>query len=217
MYEILFYKELYTPLQNRFKGLSELLRSTFQYKSSNPFSLTIPRPSIGEKEFIFNGCHLSNLTLIGYQPQKIVCGQLNSTSHYGVSFEFTGCAMARFLDYSNNPYICHIYLSGDSADCKILWKEFIDKCGYDLIYMTIFKPYTPTIKKLYEYICKSEIFRTTVCGVICPNGDCYSLLMRSDDFWIIYCEKVTPLYKSQFVASYIDKEAVKNAVDRRLV
>lgn len=216
MDEYFLYNTICIPLKNRFNGIDDAIRSSFIYKSSKPFTLTTPIPQIGNKKFVFNGCHLSNLTIVGYKAQTIVCGQLNSTSHYGVSFEFSGCAMAKFLDYSNNPYVCHIYLNrGESGDCRDLWNIFIDKCRFDLANVVIFKPYTPLMKKLYAHFCDCNI-KTTVCGVICPNGDCYSLLIRKDNFWILYCEKVTPLFKNLFVASIADSEKAKAAVDIRI-
>lgn len=216
MDEYFFYNTICIPLQNRFNGIDDAIRSSFRYKSSEPFTLTTPIPQEGNKNFVFNGCHLSNLTIVGYQPQKIVCGQLNSISHYGVSFEFSGCAMAKFIDFANKSYVCHIYLnSGESGDCRELWKSFIDKCSFDLMDVVIFKPYTPLMKKLYMHFYDCNI-KTTVCGVICPDGECYSLLMRRDNFWIIYCEKVTPLFKNLFVASFVDREKAKAVVDIRI-
>ena len=96
---------------------------------------------------------------------KIVQGQ------DALSYDFSGCAFARFIDDNYDINVAHIFLKGinDLYDCRKVWNNFVHKrCMGKPI---IFKPYAP----LSFYTDNPLPHFKTCLGLISHSKDCYQI------------------------------------------
>lgn len=123
---------------------------------------------------------------------KIVQGQ------DALSFDFSGCAFARFTDDNYDINAAHIFLYGvgDLYDCRDVWNEFVNKrcLGKPII----FKP-TIELRPL-ETANYPNIFGNKCLGLISHSGDCYQISVSVHIYNSIlvamkfnYMEKAKPL------------------------
>ena len=94
----------------------------------------------------------------------------------GISFGFSGCAMAYFI-FNGNAYIAHIYLSGhgDPYDCGDVWNNFISTNKGSIKEYVIFRPNSGN--RLLDYMRKhSSECRNSVVGIITSRLHCYSIV-----------------------------------------
>lgn len=125
--------------------------------------------------FAFYGFNDVNrrLCVVQYEVGKIVCCRTYS-SYFCLSFEFSGCYMARFK-YNGVSYVCHIYKNSSSQlDCKDIWNHFIVGDAVHLSDVILFNPslhYSNNNK-----ICRK--LNESVCGIITPTGECFSSILN---------------------------------------
>lgn len=97
-----------------------------------------------------------------------------------ISYEFSGCYMARFK-FLDSWYICHICCLGnnDSGDCKRDWNAFIQEYYHrrgEIENLSLFKP-TAGYDARYYNIYNGFPSQIQVVGLITHDGRCYSIVM----------------------------------------
>lgn len=125
------------------------------------------------------GCQLTNTSIVAYRQGYISYYEKNNNS-IGISFEFTGCAMAQF-SYFNRTFIAHISLHlppGHPYDTRHYWNLFLWgiansglRNGYrDFI---LFKPFDDTAL----VIIRNHGRNYSCCGIIDQQNVCYSAVI----------------------------------------
>lgn len=144
------------------------------------------------KIVIFEGCHITICSL--------------RRDDYGVSFQFTGCAMVKF-EYQGTLYICHIALSeaGKMDDCRILWKIFLNRNRNSIKNLVMFKPYKN--KPLHDP--RNE----NVCGVITPNNQCHSFIVNNINYIARYETPIKPLCDINNLTDNMNFMSAINSID----
>ncbi len=161
---------------------------------------------------------------VRYRPLSPMIGYNDGQIHYStfrgsyvISFDFTGCAMAKFT-LGGHTYFCHIYTSSTvGLDCKTIWNDFLRRYSRHITDLVIFKPFTPRMECQIRYCVKSRIIsdpnQLSVLGIISRDGSCYSALIDKINLELIPpVAGVAPLYRSYGV---IDIEAATRAIDYR--
>lgn len=118
-----------------------------------------------------------------------------------ISFRFSGCYMAKFVDQSSGcTYVCHITSKGgraDEGDCRRFWNDFVRTCGSQIANVVVFKPVSigdRIYARLQELRSRGSNCYT-ICGLIDSDDRCYVLLMdiytcKVHESWL---EEVDPL------------------------
>lgn len=135
-----------------------------------------------DSSFLFLGCKRAHISIVRYSQGAITCYEKEQNC-IGLSFEFTGCAMAQF-SYADKTYILHISLHGPRHvyDMRNQWNIFLDKIatkslGRKFHDFKLFKPFDQTALVLL----RNHGLNYDCCGIIDINGDCYSALVYKPD------------------------------------
>lgn len=185
-------------------NLSPKLRViNFAYNNSNyyyPISQNfIPDPSSGIKNvqtnstpaFCFFGKHVSDMiSFCVYKQGYIVCHRTYGR-YVCVSFEFSGCYMARFK-YDGIYYYCHIFRqSNSSGDCKNLWNNFLSNHYQHISDIVIFRPNIERIKNKLRWISTNSMAHYSICGIIDTNNDCYAAIIEHETSKFMFLDKIS--------------------------
>lgn len=105
-----------------------------------------------------------------------------------ISYEFTGCAMAKVTMSNGRVYIFHVFLNDDSSDCRRYWNSFmrngiISGIISDIILFKPFEPFKPFLRSTREF----------AIGIIDSNNQCLSIKMEkaqsANVYKPVYCDK----------------------------
>lgn len=133
-----------------------------------------------ESKFGFMGLVKDNILLVPYDQGHIVCYPIRD-EQYGMSSDFSGCAMVKFR-YGEQMYIGHICLLGktNSFDCRSLWIKFITDSSDIISDIILFKPMTSDLQDTQFRLGLDATGkpRTNICGLITPDNECYSILVN---------------------------------------
>ena len=131
-----------------------------------------------DNHFKIYGCHLPNTSVVKYRQGEISYYSKKNNS-IGISFEFSGCAMAQF-SYLDQTYIAHISLHqrGNAYDAGSYWNAFLEKIvnnglGSRYTNFKLFKPFDQTA----ETIIRNHGLNYDCCGIIDQQGICYSAIV----------------------------------------
>lgn len=127
-----------------------------------------------------------------------------------LSAGFSGCAMARFLNYKGTEtHVAHIWLQGEyeHGDCRNEWINFCESNNYNHA-ISIFRP--KAIKNTYDYLNRRMII--TKCGLISSNKEMFDITLLFDTDRKCYFKKMVknkPSFrgsKSEFLPIAEDEE-----------
>ena len=101
-----------------------------------------------------------------------------------ISFNFTGCLMAAYVDETGARRVCHV-ATGENGDCKPAWEE-IKKGAKSFIQ---FKPSESIARADFE----GQAF-TGCYGIITATDECFAVVVaqRAGKRVVVHREKVTP-------------------------
>lgn len=98
---------------------------------------------------------------------KIVQGQ------DALSYDFSGCAFARFTDDNYDINAAHIFLYGigDRYDCRDVWNKFVNRrcLGKPIIFNPTIQLQMPNVDNY------PNVFTNKCLGLISHTGDCYQI------------------------------------------
>lgn len=133
-----------------------------------------------ESKFGFMGLIKDNILLVSYDQGHIVCYPIRD-EQYGMSSDFSGCAMVKFK-YGEQMYIGHICL------LEKLIHLIADLFGLNLLQIRgdiisdiiLFKPMTRDLQdtQFHFGLDVTGKLRTNICGLITPDNECYSILVN---------------------------------------
>lgn len=143
---------------------------------------------------VFGRCEIdyddTNLIGVLYQPNLITFSSLGNSNKTVISFQFTGCYMAKFQATDSSFYACHIYSTGGtvSTDGVQAWRELYRTRPFmngDTSNCTQFKPIKADNS---DYIYKkfnSNRRNFITCGIIDKYNKCYALLLKRADLSVV--------------------------------
>ena len=161
----------------------------FRHIENFPFHI----PSNGNGREVEYGYNFNGISSVPYATGKIV--MYSSTG--GISFDFSGCAMATFI-YHNIRHIAHIFLQGpdNDNDCRDFWNERINNHIYTDV--RLFYPASEFLLTLMTNLCIGRGYmrpdhHLTICGYINPdNSRVYSALIDLDNHQVLFEEEHRP-------------------------
>ena len=135
-----------------------------------------------DNHFKTYGCQLQDTSVVKYRQGLISYYSKNNNS-IGISFEFSGCAMAQF-SYLDQTYIAHISLHqrGSAYDTRLFWNAFLQKIvnkglGSRYTDFKLFRPFDQTA----EVLIINHGLNFDCCGIIDLQGNCYSAIVSKTD------------------------------------
>ena len=158
----------------------------------------VPMRNNCRPDFSFRGFNDNDrrICVVLYEMGRIVCCRTYS-SYFCISFEFSGCYMARFK-YDGVCYACHIYKNSSSnIDCKDLWNNFIDGAAAQLSDVILFNPFLQSTEEAKKLRRNSE--EISICGIITTEGNCFTSILNHREANFIETKKaanvpiVTPM------------------------
>ena len=161
------------------------IQQNFQFDAPNPGN---QQPMLYEVGRVINGC--------AYVPYCQSCISMFKNSG-GISFSFTGCAMASFV-YNRYTYITHICLLGpeNPMDCRNLWNYNVQRHIFTNV--RLFYPASPFLLLRFQQECiRRGIFipekKLNICGYIDPlTQDAYSALIDLENHMVLFEEQHNP-------------------------
>lgn len=138
-------------------------------------------------KFLFNGfSYPGYLSAVMYRPGFITYMVLPAQHYAAVSYEFSGCFMARFR-FKGVRYVCHISTAGSDSpqdDCKQVWMDFLHIHADQISELVMFRPTDE--RKCYEFyqelkiksIFQKQQTHPSLCGLIKSDGSCHSLVLN---------------------------------------
>lgn len=111
------------------------------------------------------------LYYVDYQPNRVNYYPLPLRT-YGISKNFSGCAMAYFV-FMGQPYIAHIALDGGGS-ARDMWNNFVIMNRSRIGQYVIFRPYAEG-NRFEREITRFRIPTQSVVGIITPDLRCFSL------------------------------------------
>ena len=169
---------------------NELIRIKAQRGCFVP-SPSLLLPLIGEQHM---GAPLmgNQFYYVGYCQGYIQYTEIPARPVYGISDQFTGCAMAYFL-FNNSKYIAHISLDSTPAyDKRAVWNQFVIQNKQHITQYAIFRPYD-LHSEIADFMqcCYNQIDMTCrAIGLLPPNLECYSAVNDSTHR-LVYCHHET--------------------------
>lgn len=139
-------------------------------------------PRIYEKPNVFqeNGGRIQYLgttvNFTRYRDGYIYFHEVESNA-IAISYEFSGCAMAKITMCNGKKYVFHIFLQGnDPTDCRRHWNSFVRNGIINGIIRDIilFKPFEP-------FKSKARSTREFAIGVIDANNQCFSIKIENNN------------------------------------
>lgn len=131
-----------------------------------------------DNHFRIYGCQLPYTSIVKYD-QGFISYYEKSNNSIGVSFEFSGCAMAQF-SYLDKTFIAHISLHppGNVYDTRNNWNLFLRKIvnhslGNRYKDFILFKPFDNTAL----VIMSNHGINYDCCGIIDQQDVCYSAVI----------------------------------------
>lgn len=107
-----------------------------------------------------------------------------------VSFDFSGCYMARFK-MGGRLYACHIHSSSERGlDRKADWNAFYTANRSQITDAVLFRPVVPddeyyALLLHHRMTCQTrQTRRLSGCGVITPGGDCFAAVIDNRTFQV---------------------------------
>lgn len=92
-----------------------------------------------------------------------------------ISFNFTGCVMARYEDRKHHRWAAHIHMDKDKRmDCKHAWCRYINR--QKPIGLQMFRPDTDA---LFQAASSERSLNVKLLGVITSEGACYSIVIAA--------------------------------------
>lgn len=186
-------------LQLRSAGIQDLYTLRY-YESPSPYNIQYQNTA-----FRYMGIMINTAKIVIFEGSRITICSLRRDD-YGVSFQFTGCAMAKFK-YQGIPYICHIALTGvgNVDDCRILWKKFLNENRNSITDLVMFKPN----RNMPLHNLKIE----NVCGVITPDHQCYSFIVNNTNYIAKHDTSMEPLCDVNNLTDNMNFRLAINSID----
>lgn len=141
-------RDLVTRIKDKFLRFEGSINPPKQVPATNLFLK-------GTSDFIND----IRITSVLWEKGKITIYPLYDSEDV-VSFQFSGCIMAKFK-YYNQYYVAHVHVTKDEEDTRKQWIDFI-KNSLWVTEITMFKP-------------NEGVYAYEIWGVITSNGDCYSI------------------------------------------
>lgn len=199
------------------KWYEENIRPYFMGKKF-PFGQPITEPLREAQHFadenVFKRCEItySANVLYGvlYQPNFITYSCLGNTDNSTVvSFQFSGCYMAKFKAEDSNYYACHIYSTNRDYGTNRTenWNTLYRNIASNIQECTLFKPIEakPDEDNFYrKFNSNRNDFFT--CGIIDKNNICFTLLLNQNNLKVVsegcccsktyYAREMRPIFEN---------------------
>lgn len=164
-------------------------RSAWPYVDPNlpNTSIAIKDPDV-KRYFIPYGINYKwYMAGVVYYPGRISYAPLPYGPYSAISFQFSGCYMAK-LCFRGDWYAFHISTDNSpSRDCKEVWKKFLSQHKHDITTFVMFRPtddrvlFNKWCDLHYNRKCHSPI---TLSGLIAEDNRCYTLIYDCDAVFV---------------------------------
>lgn len=103
-----------------------------------------------------------------------------------ISYDFSGCAMAKVMMSNGRAYVFHIFLNDNSRDCRRYWNSFvrngiISGIISDIVLFKPFEPFKLNLRSTREF----------AIGIVDSNNQCISIKMEkaqyANGYRFMYC------------------------------
>ena len=139
---------------------------------------------------VFRRCEIAykpnSLYGVLFQPNYITYSVLGNINSVAISFQFSGCYMAKIQARDLNYYACHIYSTGEysSTDRKEFWHALY--ANNNFLSCTHFKPIVANSNTddIYKKL-NSNRKEFITCGIIDEHNKCFALLLKQDDLSVV--------------------------------
>lgn len=135
-------------------------------------------------EFAYSYPH--RVTAVFWNDGKVTMASMRP-GDTAVSFDFSGCYMARFR-MGGRLYACHIHSSTDRGlDRKADWNAFYTANRSQITDAVLFRPVVPddeyyALLLHHRMTCRTR--RLSGCGIITPAGDCFAAVIDNHTFQV---------------------------------
>ena len=124
-------------------------------------------------------CINRNIGVVMYHQGRIAFYDITNCKHGGISFQFTGCALAQFSHFGRK-YIAHISLHEVNSiyDTRRDWNSFLqnildNNIQAQFVNFILFRPFDETAKILsIKYYPNGNC-----CGIIDSQNNCFSAIL----------------------------------------